>query len=256
MMKEKVSCNKAAIVTGTSRGLGEAIAEELILQGYQVFGMARTAPDERLARVDAFAFVQCDLADTGALEASFDYISRSVDISQVEELLLINNAAMLEPLRPLPEIAAAEMAKHLETSLLAPMVLCSRFIKLVQVQEQHSCRATIVNVTSGLGEYAAPSMSMYCSSKAAINMLTRCIAEEQGDAARPVQAYAYDPGMIDTAMQTAARGQELGQFPLQRFFQESYETGKLRQASDVALELLRMLQEPHENGSLLKATRY
>lgn len=252
MTQEKVSCNKAAIVTGTSRGLGEAIAEALIQQGYHVYGMARTASVEELELEQAFTSVRCDLTDTASVEESFGHICGSFDLPQVEELLLINNAAMLEPLRPLYEIASSEMAKHLETSLLAPMVLCSLFIKLVQ---ELPCRATIVNVTSGLGEYAAPSMSMYCSGKAAINMLTRCIAEEQRDAARPVYAYAFDPGMVDTAMQTIARGQEREQFPLQRFFQESYETSKLRQASEVASELLRILEGSHENGSLLKAFR-
>ncbi|AZN40952.1 SDR family NAD(P)-dependent oxidoreductase [Paenibacillus albus] len=241
---------KAAIVTGTSRGLGEAIANLLIQQGYHVYGIARSAPGECLDKEAEFTNVSCDLADTAALEGAFDSIAQSLRAQPVEELLLINNAAMLDPLGPLPDLESAEMAKHLQTSLLAPMVLCSRFIKLVQ---NLHIRASIVNVTSGLGEHSAPSMSMYCSGKAAINMFTRCIADEQWDAANPVRAYAFDPGMVETAMQVTARGQDRTQFPLQRFFQESHETGKLRLASDVAAELLRLLELPHQNGSVLRA---
>ncbi|SEN36482.1 SDR family NAD(P)-dependent oxidoreductase [Paenibacillus sp. OV219] len=246
----QANISKAAIVTGVSRGLGEAIADVLIQQGYQVFGVARTSPVDRLTKETAFTYVSCDLADTSAVEVSFNSIAQSISLQPVDELLLINNAAMLEPLRPLPDLESSEMAKHLQTSLLAPMVLCSRFIKLVQ---DLPIRATIVNVTSGLGEYSAPSMSMYCSGKAALNMLTRCIADEQRDAVRPIQAYAFDPGMMETAMQVTARGKDREQFPLQRFFQESHETGKLREASEVAAELLRLLEKPHSNGIVLRA---
>ncbi|SFS75221.1 SDR family NAD(P)-dependent oxidoreductase [Paenibacillus sp. BC26] len=241
-----------AIVTGTSRGIGEAVALELLTAGYEVYGLSRSESKVLVGR-DRFTSVPCDLANAGELEQIIDRLFLNIrEDAEISELLLMNNAAMLEPLKPIDAISALEMAAHLQTSLLAPMLLCSRFVHHTRAIAALR-RKTIINVTSGLAEYSAPSMSMYCSGKAALNMLTRCIADEQRDEANPVHVFAFDPGMTDTQMQTVARGRDKADFPLQSFFQTSYEQGKLRSSAEVAAELYRLLRESHQSGSVLRA---
>ncbi|SDW24606.1 SDR family NAD(P)-dependent oxidoreductase [Paenibacillus sp. CF384] len=241
-----------AIVTGTSRGIGEAVALELLTDGYEVYGLSRSE-SSLLAGRDRFIPIPCDVADAEALEQTMNRLFQEITAdTDINELLLINNAAMLEPLKPIEAISASEMALHMQTSLLAPMLLCGRFIHHTRSLTTLR-RKTIINVTSGLAEYSAPSMSMYCSGKAALNMLTRCIADEQRDETNPVHVFAFDPGMTDTQMQTVARGRDKVDFPLQTFFQTSYEQGKLRSTADVAAELIRLLGESHQSGSVLRA---
>ncbi|WP_338045890.1 SDR family NAD(P)-dependent oxidoreductase [Paenibacillus sacheonensis] len=183
-------------------------------------------------------------------EATADRLFRDLAAGAGEELLLINNAAMLEPLGPIETLAAAAMSAHLQTSLTAPMILCGAFVRHAQ---RLPIAKRIVNVTSGLAVHSAPSMSLYCSSKAALNMLTRCIADEQRERPYPVFAYALDPGMTDTRMQTTARTRDAAEFPLQRFFAESFEQGKLQSPERVAAETLRLLEDDHPNGAVLRA---
>ncbi|WP_308639353.1 SDR family NAD(P)-dependent oxidoreductase [Paenibacillus silvisoli] len=243
-----------AIVTGTSRGIGEALALELLLSGYVVFGLSRSeSTSVPLNEHERFTHMQGDLSDIAELEKTMEQLWLRLGHEAIEELLLVNNAAMLEPLRPIEQITPAEMAAHIQTSLLAPMALCGSFIRFSKAAVSPIHRKRIVNVTSGLADYSAPSMSLYCSSKAALNMLTGCIADEQRNEPDPVHVVAFDPGMTDTHMQTAARGRDAREFPLRSFFQDSYEQGRLRSPEAVARELLRLLNEPHDGGSVLRA---
>ncbi|WP_219836760.1 SDR family NAD(P)-dependent oxidoreductase [Paenibacillus sp. R14(2021)] len=241
---------KAAIVTGTSRGIGEALGAALLEQGYRVYGVSRSE-SQRLHDEAHYTAMSCDLSDAEQVGLLAERLFREYPLASAEELLLINNAAMQEPLRPLEAVSVTEMTDHIQTSLLAPMALCSAFIRNTASLPMLK---RIVNVTSGLALYSAPSMSLYCSSKAALNMLTRCIADEQRDRPYPVFAYAVDPGMTETQMQVTARSQPKGDFPYVDFFRESHEQGELRTSDEVAAEILRLLAMERPNGSLLRVS--
>ncbi|QHW29965.1 SDR family NAD(P)-dependent oxidoreductase [Paenibacillus rhizovicinus] len=240
---------KTAVVTGASRGIGEALAASLLAQDYRVYGISRSASPS-LAGSANYTAIACDLSDSAQTEAMADRLFRELAADPGEELLLINNAAMLEPLGPIESLSAAEMSRHLQTSLLAPMTLSSAFVRHAQ---QLPIAKRIVNVTSSLAIHSAPSMSLYCSSKAALNMLTRCIADEQRTQPYPILAYALDPGMTETRMQETARGRDKEAFPLQSFFRESFEQGRLQSPERVAAETLRLLADASPSGSVLHA---
>lgn len=239
-----------AIVTGASRGIGEALAIELLLKGYRVFGIARsTTVSKALLHHDQFTAIACDLSEAEDVEEMINSLFNNINYLETSELLLINNAAMLEPLKPIDQCGPAEMALHLHTNLLAPMILCSGFIRHTR---EWTIRKRIVNITSGMAEHSAPAMSQYASSKAGLNMLTRCIADEQRSAPHPVEIVAVDPGMADTRMQTTARSQTEPSSPMASFLQSAYEEGKLWTTKRVAEELLRRIEPVHLEGNLLR----
>ncbi|SFI51171.1 benzil reductase ((S)-benzoin forming) [Paenibacillus sp. UNC496MF] len=239
---------KVAIVTGASRGIGEALAATLHEKGYSVIGIARSTSGI-LSGLERFTPVSFDLSDAGKVEAMADRLFAEVAALAPEELLLVNNAAMLEPIRPIEAIRVPEMTAHIQTSLIAPMALCGAFVRHAQPLP---IVKRIVNVTSGLAVHSAPWMSLYCSAKAALNMLTRCIADEQAGRPHPILAYALDPGMTDTRMQADARERSEADFPLQPFFRERFEQGGLWPPARVAAEAIRLLGYNHPNGSLLR----
>ncbi|BBH19983.1 short-chain dehydrogenase [Paenibacillus baekrokdamisoli] len=239
-----------AIVTGTSRGIGEALALSLLEKGFRVFGIARSnSLVEKLISHERFISISYDLSQTDGIARIMEELFNEINYSNTTEILLINNAAMLEPLKSIDQCDEAEMALHLHINLLAPMVLISSFIRHTQKWE---IRKRIVNVTSGLAEYSAPSMSLYASSKAALNILSRCVADEQRQLSHPVEVVSVDPGMADTAMQTTARSQAADVFPMLTFFKSSYEDGKLWSAEEVAIKLLNRIEPIHLDGKLLR----
>lgn len=239
---------KLAVVTGASRGIGEALALALLASGYTVYGLSRSR-SSRLDGEERFHAIACDLSDTAAVESLADGLFADLAAIPAEELLLVNNAAMLEPIQPVEAIGAANMSAHLHTGFIAPLALSGAFIRHAQ---QLPIKKTIVNVTSGMATYAAASMSLYCSTKAALEMATRCIVEEQKCREHPVHAYALDPGMAETDMQVTARAHEGEDFPLGEFFRESPEQGRLWTAAAVAEQTLRMLGASPENGKILR----
>lgn len=231
-----------SIITGTSKGIGLQLAELLLAKGDYVYGISRGGSDLLESGEEwsgRYRHVQYDLSDLNGID---DLITRILDqIPQEAKFIgLINNAAMLEPLRPIDQCSAAEISQSLNISLAAPMILSSSFIQ----QTNHlSARRKIVNLSSGSGSYPAPSMAVYCTSKAGMNMFTQCVSLEQTGQQNPVEIIAFDPGMVDTELQAVARGKSAEEFALAGMFNQVYEAGQLRSPRDVAMQLIERMDE-------------
>lgn len=230
--------NRTFIITGTSKGIGRQLAELCLEKGDSVYGIARGASD--LGNIyERYTHVQFDLTDIQGIDDVISGILEQIPLLlSVECIGLINNAAMLEPLKPIDQCLADEISVHLNISLAAPMILTSSFI---QNTNHITARRKIINVSSASGSYAAPSMAAYCTSKAGINMFTQCVAMEQASQSNPVEIIAFDPGMVDTELQAVARGKSTEEFALSGAFRDAYETGQLKTPRDVALALLELL---------------
>lgn len=227
------------IITGTSKGIGKQLAELLLEKGDHVYGIARGTSDLEEA-YERYQHVQFDLADIHSIDDLVSSILEQIPPQEVEFIGLINNAAMLEPLKPIDQCIAEEISQQLDISLAAPMILTSSFIQ----QTSHlNARRKIVNVSSGSGSYPAPSMASYCTSKAGMNMFTQCVAMEQSGQPNPVEVIAFDPGMVDTELQAVARGKSVKEFALSGLFNEVYESGQLQSASVVAEQLMEQLEQ-------------
>ncbi|WP_391574150.1 SDR family NAD(P)-dependent oxidoreductase [Cohnella sp.] len=235
------------IITGTSRGIGRRLAELLLERGDYVHGISR-GPVGELERYERYLHKRFDLSEVDELEPLLDDIVGRIDTSDTNMVCLINNAAVLEPLKHAEHCSAKELNRSLQTSLLAPMVLSSRFLKLT---ESFTARRKIINISSGSGTSPIPGMSAYCSAKAGINMFTRCIGMEQAEKDDPVEIVGVDPGMVDTDMQTAARGQDERFFQMAAFFQEAYREGQLKTTYEVGERLLSIIDTRYESGQIL-----
>ncbi|MDK8189098.1 SDR family NAD(P)-dependent oxidoreductase [Paenibacillus sp. UMB7766-LJ446] len=227
------------IITGTSKGIGKKLAELLLQKGDYVYGIARGTSGLEEA-FERYMHIQFDLADIHSIDDLVSSILEQIPPQEVEFIGLINNAAMLEPLKPIDQCIAEEISQQLHISLAAPMILTSSFIQ----QTSHlNARRKIVNVSSGSGSYPAPSMASYCTSKAGINMFTQCVAMELSGQPNPVEVIAFDPGMVDTELQAVARGKSAEEFALSEVFGQVYEAGQLRSPQDVAKQLIERMEE-------------
>ncbi|MFD3259840.1 SDR family NAD(P)-dependent oxidoreductase [Paenibacillus lentus] len=105
-------------MTGTSKGIGEQLAGMLLDLGHQVYGIARGS-SERLHSYSNYTHRTFDLNDIMGIESLIEGIVNEVNINDSKIFCLINNAAMLEPLKPIDRCTAQEIHHNLQVSLIA-----------------------------------------------------------------------------------------------------------------------------------------
>ena len=233
---------RTAIVTGVSRGLGDALASALLARGWQVVGIARTAPSRPAA--PAWRFLRCDLAQTASLAATVRPVFEAIAAERPAAVCLINNAATAEQVGVLGSLEPADIAASLAVNLVAPVVLSNLFCR---VFDDDASDRRIVNVSSGAAQSTLPGDALYCVGKAGLEMLTRSLAAEHASAR--FRAITVRPGIIDTPMQAFARAQSKERLPSVDLFKGFHE-GKQLVAPDVVARKIvdRLVDGPVEHG--------
>ncbi|MWV44278.1 SDR family NAD(P)-dependent oxidoreductase [Paenibacillus sp. HJL G12] len=232
------------IITGTSKGMGEAIARGLLERGDAVYGIARSAAEPLSERM-GYIHTNFDLLQTSQIESMLQTILEQIKPEEFEMVCLINNAAMLEPLKRVEDLRTEEMTANIHISLLAPMILTSVFIRETRGWK---LRRKVIQISSGSGTAANPAMSVYSTAKAGLNMFTACAGTELMD---EVEVIAVDPGMIDTPMQAIARNKDIENFAMAAHFKQAYQAGLLQTPDETARHIMRIIDARIESGRVL-----
>jgi len=223
------------IITGVSRGIGEAIARKLLVHGNTLFCVSRTMNEDLVETASSMHiplyYHEADLSIQGSSESFMREVFTRIDPEMASRIALINNAGMLEPIAPIELASPAMMEKHLMLNLLAPSILISNFIEKTL---KLPIPKVVLNISSGASTFPYSGWAMYCASKAGIDMLTRTIGLEQSSAVHPVKLIALAPGIVDTAMQTQIRHTERSMFAEKDKFIKLHEEGKLSDPQSVA----------------------
>jgi hypothetical protein len=221
-----------AILTGHTRGLGAAIATELLARGIPVLGLARTA-NAPLAHAYPHTLQQAelDLADSASLAQWLlgDTLRRFVAGSP--GVLLINNAGTLQPVGPIATQPPAAIARAIALNVATPMMLASA----VASASSDARERRILHISSGAARTPYPGWSIYCATKAALDQHARAVALDPGPALR---ICSLAPGVIDTAMQAEIRATPETLFPLRARFDALQRDGALAPPEDCARRLV------------------
>jgi NAD(P)-dependent dehydrogenase (short-subunit alcohol dehydrogenase family) len=182
-----------AVVTGTSRGFGRALADGIVARGGFVVGMGRSAmpviADDRVV-------VQGDLTD----ERAIDEVRAAVGDRPLD--LLVHNAAVGGGSRELSTVAVAEMHRAVQVNVLGAAALTVALMPSLQRADH----PLVLNIGSRMGDVAfnrmlppevRPASYAYRISKAGVEMFTVALARELGDDATVL---CVDPGPMVTAM--------------------------------------------------------
>lgn len=238
------------IITGASRGLGEAMALELLKEDSILYCISRNE-SERLAGNDNVHYFSADLTVERDLKPLIGGIFAHIDLHQFDSLTLINNAGLVEPVRPAGSLLPEEIGKNISLNLTAPLVLSSLFIERTK---GYKGRRRILNISSGAGRHPYGSWSIYCSSKAGLDMFTQVVAEEQKEDDNPVQIASLAPGIVDTDMQALIRSIDEKDFSSVEKFKAYKRDGHLQSPETAAKKIISYLNkktDPLENGALL-----
>ena len=233
---------RAAIVTGVSRGLGEALAHALLERGYHVVGIGRTSAF-RLAG-PFYRFAQAELAQADRIDATLEAPFAELAARRPEYVCLINNAAVGAPVGIHGRMASGDIAESLAINLAAPAALCNLFCR---VFADDTVERRIINVSSGAASNAMAAMSGYCVAKAGLEMLTRVLAvEKRGERFRAV---TVRPGIIDTGMQEEMRSQPAAVLPGVALFVGFHKGGQLVPPDTTARMIVdKLVVAPVEHG--------
>lgn len=217
------------IVTGSSRGLGAALVQQLSQPGNTVVGIARKLNPALQAEQWTL-----DLADPlPAAERLQAWLRVSRDW---DSAALINNAALLSEPGPLAASDLVGLSAALRVGLEAPVLLSRAFL----AETAGVAKRRILNISSGMGRRAMAGSASYCAVKAGLDHLSRALALEAPD----VGVVSLAPGVIDTDMQIQLRGADPARFPEQTRFQGLKDGGQLQTAEATAAAVLRYLARP------------
>lgn len=236
---------RVCIVTGSSRGLGRALVEQLLEPGSTVLGIARqrvTALDD-LAAMRGAVLLQwpLDLQDGPTAAANLRTWLASLDGTAMDSVTLINNAAFLNTPAPLDRADDASLSAALRVGLEAPLLLSAAFLDGTR---HWPGKRQLMNISSGLGRRAMAGSAAYCAIKAGMDHFTRAVALEQATQANGARVESVAPGVIDTDMQQQLRGADAGLFPERALFANLHDQGQLASPAAAAAQLLARLQRP------------
>jgi len=215
-------------ITGTSSGIGKALAEKALDEGHLVTGFSRRHTIEH----PNYRHINIDLSNLKA----YHNIGFECD-KNVEKVVLVNNAGTLGHVKSVAKLDPDRVDKSYRINIMAPTVMSHLFLDNLA---SCTCEKVIINISSGAGSYPIKGWSTYCASKAAIDMFSEVLALDHPE----VRAYAIAPGIVDTEMQGEIRRLAKSDFPDVDRFVGYKRNDELASAATVAAKLIKVIQNP------------
>jgi benzil reductase ((S)-benzoin forming) len=224
--------NKIYIITGASKGLGEAFVDQILKEKNTfVVSVSRRINSKQIDYVKAGRFLLIEQDLSKPIDYSGFKKLKKV-ISTNSKIIFINNAATINPLGEVCNLNDGEIRDALNINILSPVLIIKYLLQYFARNEM-----SFINITSGAANKAISSWSVYSSSKAFINRFFEILKEENKDNNNCVFK-SIDPGMIDTEMQSKIRSTE---FPLRHIFDEAKQNGTLLTPAEAAKRVLNEL---------------
>lgn len=219
---------RVALVTGGSRGIGEAVALRLAKEGARVIiaarkpdGVASAAAKLSEAAGREVRGLALHVGDLGQISAVVDQIEAEVGPIDI----LVNNAATNPHFGPVLSAEPSVWQKTFEVNVFGPMALTRRVAQRMMDDQR---AGTVIFISSILGIQAAPAQGVYGATKAAVISLTKTLAVELGPAGIRVNAIA--PGLVDTKFAAVLTATP----ELRRLFEDRTALGRIAQPEEIA----------------------
>jgi NAD(P)-dependent dehydrogenase (short-subunit alcohol dehydrogenase family) len=232
------------ILTGASRGMGLAMAQQLLAPDHTLLCISRRENTALTAQARAAGATleqwPLDLAQSDAAAARLQkWLSQPG--ARYASVTLINNAGVIPAIAPLSALTPNDIAQALRVDLEAPMVLTAAFLSAT---ESWGVPRKVLNISSGLGRRPMASQAVYCAAKAGMDHYTRCLALEEALKPKGARVCSLAPGVIDTDMQAQLRGADATTFPDRARFEQLKSDRQLDSPEDAARKVLAFLQRP------------
>ncbi len=227
-----------AVVTGTSRGIGAAVAEQLAAGGWEVLGIAR---GRAAFEHPGYRHLALDLSDTASVEGTFSELDERGLLDGRQRIGLVNNAGVLD-IEPAHEFDLQSLVRSATVNFCVPAWLAGWALR----HAPREAALRIVDLSSGAAHGPYPAWGAYCATKAALRMTDQVLALELSELAlhegRDAAVFSYAPGVVQTAMQEQIRAADPARFPRRERFVELHATGALADPAGPAREIVGLLE--------------
>ncbi|XP_077399243.1 sepiapterin reductase-like [Vanacampus margaritifer] len=234
------------IITGASRGFGRTVAKEMarLVKPRSVFVLVARSGNElqtlQEELVESDLEVRCVVVDLSLMEAPEMVVRTAKEAfsPDIEHLILVNNAAALGDVSRFTKsfTSMAEVNSYLSCNVSS--ALCLTASMLQAFPKQSGLRRCVINISSLCALKPFCSWVLYCTGKAARDMMFKVLAEEEPD----LRVLNYAPGPLDTDMQLIARTQT-GELGLRKTFSDMFDEGQLITCEASCAKMMKLLLE-------------
>ncbi len=232
---------KLFIITGASRGLGQGLAKSVLDKEIDLVCVSRQLANLKTAK-SVFKNYSLDLKERSLFESFFDQLKSDIDTNIYDEIILINNAGVLEPIQFFQESETQSVLYNLEVNILGTIAFTHVFLKFFADKNK-----IILTISSGAGKNSYCGWSSYCTSKSALDMFSRVLRDEIHHA-KPKErclVYSLSPGVIDTTMQDTIRTKDIADFPMVNKFLDLKNNDLLQSADVVGEKIITFCLKPN-----------
>jgi benzil reductase ((S)-benzoin forming) len=180
-----------------------------------------------------------DLSHPEGSLATIGAALREISPQDYNEIVVINNAATLDPIGPTSKKPADRVLANINTNFTSPILALSLIVAHFQTAR---CRKVIASISSGAARKSYYGWSLYCAAKAGMEAYIETLALEQEKEDAPFIPINIDPNVIDTEMQAFIRSTSHEDFPDVERFQRRKTEGKLATPEFVARQVLGIIR--------------
>lgn len=237
---------KHIIITGVSRGIGEALAKTLMDGNTHLYCVSRGDNPElrQMAKEKGtpLTYMQLDLSDIPAATAYMQKTLTAIKFENPTSVVLIHNAASLYPISAVgrQDYREDQLQESIDVNLTSPMLMTLDFVR--EFQKTPIDKKVLV-ISSGAARRPVHAWSVYCTTKAGLEMFCECLSLEQQSEEWPVRVLSIAPGVVDTAMQDYIRTKSPEEFHNVERFIRLKENDELWTPEYVATQLAEILGE-------------
>ena len=224
-MSQKLA-GQVAIVTGASKGIGAEIAKQLAAAGAAVvvnYSSSKAGADRVVAEITKgggkAVAVQANMTQPAEIERLFAEAKRAYGKLDI----LVNNAGIYE-FSPIETISLEHFHKQFDLNVLGLVLASQQAAKAFG-----SDGGSIVNISSVVATLAPPATAVYSATKAAVNAITRSLAQELGP--RKIRVNAVNPGMVETE---GTHGAGITESDFRKQIEAQTPLGRIGQPQDIA----------------------
>lgn len=224
---------KHYFITGTSRGIGKFLAENLLKNNSnKVTGISRT----NSIKHKNYNHITTDLANLEDTESIF-----FPNIEGADEIVLVNNSGVISEIKRIGKLKNKHIITDYNVNVVSPSILMNNFIKRYQ---KYSNKRTILNVSSGAGKYPIDAWGTYCATKSALDMFSENIQLEQSLLKKQnrIKIFSVAPGVVDTKMQDQIREVSKVEFSGVQKFIDLKNNNELISPNDASTKIINIIQ--------------
>lgn len=216
-MSEQSTANPVMLITGTSRGIGEYLANYYLRKGYTIVGCSRTASTIEHTH---YRHVKADLSVEEQVLSVINFVRKEFGVIDV----LINNAAINPAIVSAALLPSTAVENSFKVNVFAPMLFCREAIKLMTRKKF----GRIINIGSMASKHEVQGEALYTSTKAALIAYTRVVAKEVARQGITVNVVA--PSAIETELSKQINQQALAEVLLRNAI---HKMGELKDVSNI-----------------------